>query len=85
MILPDIPASAIDNIEEQYNALVDLRAKLEELLTNSIIVDISNTATIISGTYVQTEVQQIADDTETVSNKVDEILVNLRNASIVGE
>jgi len=85
MILPDIPVSAIDNPEELYNAIVSLRAKLEELLTNVAIIDINNTAGIISGTYVQAEVQQIANDTETVSNKVDEILVNLRNAGIVGE
>ena len=88
-ILPDIPVSAIDSSEEQYNAVVDLRAKMEELLheilATTSITDINNTAATISGTYVQAEVQQIATDTETVSDKVDTMLTALRSAGILGE
>lgn len=72
-ILPDIPVSAIDNIEEQYNALVDLRVKMEELLkpmlTNAAIADAdSGTATTVSN-----------------ADKINVILATLRNTGIIIE
>jgi len=88
-ILPDIPVSALDNIEEQYTALVDLRTKLESLyhalLANPAIADIANTAATVGASYVQAEVQQIADDTEIASDKIDTLLATLRTAGIIGE
>lgn len=89
VILPDIPVTSIEDVEEQYRAVVDLRSKLEDilqsLLDNGTITNLGNSAAAISGTYVQAEVQQIADDTETVSNKVDSILAVLRTAGLLGE
>jgi len=79
IILPDIPVSSVSSLEEQYNAVVDLRTKLENILQLLLInTTIENLALTISGSYQQTEVQQIAD-------KVDSILTRLRNAGITGE
>jgi len=76
-ILPDIPVST--TLEEQLLTIINLRDTLEqpqqELLGEDTIDRLGLT---ISGSYQQTEVQQIAD-------KVDNILTRLRNAGIIGE
>lgn len=47
------------------------------------IADLSYSAVTRSGTYVQAEAQQVADDLATVAAKVDAILVALRNAEVI--
>ena len=73
VILPDIPVSAIEDIEEQYRALVDLRNKTEELMQ-----------ALLSGQEVQ-DLNSATATTVVISNKVNSILTVLRDAGMVGE
>lgn len=86
-ILPSIPLDSIEDQAELYRALEALRDELERkmqaLLANTALTDINNTAATVSAGYVQAEVQQIADDVQVVSAKVDLILGTLRSAGIL--
>ncbi len=87
VILPEIPLEVIGDTEEQYRALEALRdaleTKMQALLVNSDIADITNTAVTVSATYAQSELQQVADDVEVVSDKLDELLATLRLAGVL--
>ena len=48
------------------------------------IADLGQTTTTVSATYVQTEVQAIADDLKSAADKVDVVLAALRSANIIG-
>lgn len=56
---------------------------LAALLGNAAIADITNTAATVSASYVQAELQLVADDTEVVSDKLDTLLATLRSAGVL--
>ncbi len=49
------------------------------------VSSIANAVPVISATYVQSEIDALAADIKTVSDKVDSILSALRSANILGE
>ena len=70
-------------ISEVQTSITDLTTLIEQIQAGTAITDLSYTAPTISGTYVQAEVQGLANDINAVSDKVDELLAILRTADII--
>lgn len=80
-------AETVEEFEQVLDAfredLTGLSDGVNQYKTATAIADTSYTAPTVSGTYVQAEVQGIADSLETVSDKLDTLLGALRSVEII--
>tara|TARA_Y100000310_G_scaffold344892_1_gene460284 strand:+ start:3014 stop:3469 length:456 start_codon:yes stop_codon:yes gene_type:complete len=64
-------------------AFEEVNDTLDTIQQGTIIADLSYTAPTVSATYNQSEVQGIADQLQTTSDKLDSLLAVLRAAEII--
>lgn len=76
---------SLDQLADVAKAIAEDVEKLTLNPEQEAISDVANIATTISPTYEQSEVDALAADIKTVSDKVDLILSALRSANILGE
>lgn len=80
-------AETVEEFEQVLDAfredLTGTATDIDQYKTTTAIADTSYTAPTVSGTYVQAEVQGIADNLETVSDKLDTLLGVLRSVEII--
>ncbi len=77
--LPDIQVDSIDNVEILYDAVQNLRDSLEEYM--QVLLDGSSISTLnltASASYTASELQSVSD-------KVDTIIIALKTAGIIHE
>ena len=74
-------------LEEELGLLddrvADNESELATLLAHPAIADLGNSAITASAAYQQSELQQVADDAEAVSDKLDVLLATLRAAGVL--